>query len=208
MNIDFGEEGTMDNETFVNIVVNGLDTYVQFRQFLPNGAVGNAIFISMREFSCLMYHLKAIEKSFIEHENHDRAELNSCMEVVDTKDVEIQTMELSTVKRKQEPEQCETKKVKLDLNARDELSEIYAELIAPSMRLVNCLGCLLQSNNHICDKDTCFNNAIKDIEEKHVRKLLKERKNDMTSIPKSTLIKSCKWIKKTKDIIHDILEKL
>ena len=121
----------MDNETFVNIVVNGLDTYVQFRQFLPNGAVGNAIFVSMREFSSLMYHLKAIEKSFIEHENHDRAEklLNSCMEVVDTKDVEIHTE--YTAKRKQEPEQCEAKKVKLDLNARNELSEIYAELIAP-----------------------------------------------------------------------------
>ena len=208
MKIDFGEVGAMDNETFVNLVVNGLDTFVQFRQFLPNGMVGNAIFVSMCEFSSLMYHLKAIEKSFIEHENREKAEklLNSCMEVVDTKDIEIQTE--STVKRKQEPEQRETKKVKLDLNARDELSEIYAELIAPSMRHVNCLGCLLQSNNHICDKDTCFNNAIKDIEEKQVRKLLKERKNDMTSIPKSTLIKSCKWIKKTKDIIHDILEKL
>ena len=52
------------------------------------------------------------------------------------------------------------------MSNKDELSQIYAELITPEMCLVHCLGCLLQTTDHVCEKDACFNRTMKEIDER------------------------------------------
>ena len=123
----------MDNSTFVKLVVDGLNTYIQIQQFLPIGAVGNAIFVSMQEFSSLMYQLKAIEKSLIEHENRVRADnlLNSCLDPMEEEVVD------GTIGKKRKYDKIKNEEAK-KLSNKDELSQIYAELITPEMCLVHC----------------------------------------------------------------------
>ena len=189
-------EGAMDNSTFVKLVVDGLNTYIQIQQFLPIGAVGNAIFVSMQEFSSLMYQLKAIEKSLIEHENRVRADnlLNSCLDPMEEEVVD------GTIGKKRKYDQIKNEEAK-KLSNKDELSQIYAELITPEMCLVHCLGCLLQTTDHVCEKDVCFNRIMKGIDEKLVRKKLSERGSELVYVPKNILLKKIKWVKNMKQML-------
>ena len=87
------------------------------------------------------------------------------------------------------------------LSNKDELSQIYVELITPEMCLVHCLGCLLQTTDHVWEKDACFNRTMKEIDEKLVRKKLSERGSELVYVPKKNLLRKIKWVKNMKQML-------
>ncbi len=74
---------------FVSIIMNGVSTWVHIRQF----ASGDGIMLSTIDFAALMFQLRAIERSFLEHAISNVHTSVVETSVVETSDVSIQVVQ-------------------------------------------------------------------------------------------------------------------